>query len=171
MGYKVFTAGQEALAVDVNDYFMAQTVSRFTGASQRTSLLVSPAINQLSMLDDRPGIIQRWNGSAWVDNTTTMVDVYGGASGPLIQMGSTVATTDPYGSLNVAFPQAFATANRRVVVNNGDANALSAPYSFWAGILAAANTASGFTAVCTNTAGPISNTIVRLDWIAIGVRP
>lgn len=171
MGYKVFIAGQEALAADVNDYLMAQTVSRFPSAATRAAALTAPVVNQLTILDDRPGIIQRWNGSAWVDNTTTMVDAFGGSGGPLIQMGTTVGTTDPYGSLNITFPTAFANANRRVLVNNGDASSLSAPYSFWAGILAGSHTAGGVTAVCTNTAGPIASIIVRVDWIAIGVRP
>lgn len=67
MPYKVFSAGEEALASDANSYLMSQTVARFASASQRTSQLTSPATNQLSMLDDRPGVIQRYSGSAWVD--------------------------------------------------------------------------------------------------------
>ena len=67
MGYKVFTAGEEALATDVNSLLMSQTVPRFTNATQRTTQLVGPVVNQLSMTDDRPGVIQYWTGTAWLD--------------------------------------------------------------------------------------------------------
>jgi hypothetical protein len=70
MPYKVFVAGEEALAADANSYLMSQTVPRFTNASQRTSQLTAPVLNQLSMRDDRPGAIERWSGSAWVDLVT-----------------------------------------------------------------------------------------------------
>lgn len=66
MGYKQFVAGEEALAGDVNSYLMSQTVARFTTAAQRTSLLSSPVLNQLSMLDSQTGTIDYWNGTAWV---------------------------------------------------------------------------------------------------------
>lgn len=66
MPYKVFAAGEEALASDVNSQLMSQTVARFTSAAQRTSQLTAPVLNQMSVLDDRP-VLQRYNGSAWVD--------------------------------------------------------------------------------------------------------
>lgn len=65
MAYKVFVAGEEALAADANSYLMSQAVARFTNATQRTSQLTAPVLNQLSMRDDRPGIPEFWNGSAW----------------------------------------------------------------------------------------------------------
>lgn len=67
MPYKVFTAGEEALASDANTYLMSQTVPRFTNAAQRTSQLTAPVLNQLSMLDTAAGVIQHWNGAAWAD--------------------------------------------------------------------------------------------------------
>jgi hypothetical protein len=66
MPYKTFVAGEEALAADANSYLMSQTVPRFTSAAQRTSQLTAPVLNQLSIRDDRPGILEGWNGSAWV---------------------------------------------------------------------------------------------------------
>ena len=66
MAYKLFVAGEEALASDANSFLMSQTVPRFTNATQRTSQLTAPVVNQLSMRDDRPGAIERWNGTAWV---------------------------------------------------------------------------------------------------------
>jgi hypothetical protein len=67
MPYKVFVAGEEALASDANSFLMSQAVPRFTNATQRTSQLTAPVLNQLSMRDDRPGYVERWSGSAWVD--------------------------------------------------------------------------------------------------------
>jgi len=66
MPYQVFTAGQEALAADVNTMLMSQTVSRFATAAARTAAIASPVLNQLTVRDDRPGTVEYWNGSAWV---------------------------------------------------------------------------------------------------------
>jgi hypothetical protein len=46
-------------------------VMRFTTAAQRTSQLTAPVVHQLTMRDDRPGAIERWNGTAWVDLAMT----------------------------------------------------------------------------------------------------
>lgn len=42
-------------------------VMRFTTAAQRTSQLTAPILNQLTALDNRPGVVQYWNGNAWMD--------------------------------------------------------------------------------------------------------
>lgn len=86
MPYKVFVAGEEALAADVNSYLMSQTVPRFTNAAQRTAQLTAPVLNQLSMLDDRPGVLQRYSGSAWVDMPGVLVRWV--ATNPNIVVGS-----------------------------------------------------------------------------------
>jgi hypothetical protein len=65
VAYKTFVAGEEALASDVNSLLMSQTVSRFPTAAARD--IPSPVVNQLSMVDTRPGIISYWTGSAWAD--------------------------------------------------------------------------------------------------------
>jgi hypothetical protein len=66
MGYKVFTAGEEALASDVNTLLMSQTVARFATAAARSTQLTAPVLNQLSMRDDNKGVPETWSGSAWV---------------------------------------------------------------------------------------------------------
>lgn len=69
MAYKVFTAGEEATASDVNTMLMSQTVSRFANAAARANTstgIASPVTNQLSMLDDAPGIVWVYRGSSWV---------------------------------------------------------------------------------------------------------
>jgi hypothetical protein len=73
MAYKVFVAGEEALASDVNSLLMSQSVSRFANAAQRTSQLTAPVLNQLSMLDTRPGVKQYWDGGAWKDESPVLL--------------------------------------------------------------------------------------------------
>jgi len=65
MPYKVFVAGEEALAADANSYLMSQTVARFTNATQRTSQLTAPVLNQLSALDTAKGVPDYWDGAGW----------------------------------------------------------------------------------------------------------
>lgn len=75
MPYKTFIAGDEALASDVNALLMSQSIARFPTAAARAAAgtgITAPAVNQLSMLDDRPGVIQRWTGSAWADMGTCL---------------------------------------------------------------------------------------------------
>lgn len=72
-GYKVFTAGEEALASHANDLFMSQTVARFTNAATRSAAIASPALNQLTMRDDKPGLVEAWNGSSWVPQGTRII--------------------------------------------------------------------------------------------------
>ncbi len=69
MAYKEFTAGQEALAADVNSLYMQQVVARFPTAAARTAAIPSPVTNQLSMIDTRC-VLQYWNSAAWVDLAT-----------------------------------------------------------------------------------------------------
>jgi hypothetical protein len=101
MPYQVFTAGQEALAADVNTMLMSQTVSRFSTAAARTAAIASPVVNQMTVLDSRPGVTQYWNGSQWTDMspmllaytestmaqagiTSTAVDVNGLSTGAVV---------------------------------------------------------------------------------------
>lgn len=167
MPYRLFNAGEEALAADVNTLYMAQTVARFPSAANRAAQLIAPLLNQLSCLDDRPGIIQTWNGAAWIDATTIA-----GTSGfpPFIQWGSSVVTTDAFGSANIAFPIPFANTTRTVMAMNGDASSTSPPYSFHVGLLNPANTAAGFTVACLVPGGGVASTAVRVNWLAIGIR-
>lgn len=102
MPYKVFVAGEEALAADVNSYLMSQTVPRFTNATQRTSQLTAPVLNQLSMLDSRPGVTQYWNGSAWAD---TGIFLQGGVTNmsiPAADGNGTITFPVPFGAVPLA---------------------------------------------------------------------
>jgi hypothetical protein len=99
VAYKTFVAGEEALAADVNSYLMSQTVARFASAAARTTQLPAPALNQLSLLDTRMGVVQFWNGSAWADLLGDIPFLYGGQKS---------VTTDGAGQFNLTFPTALA---------------------------------------------------------------
>ena len=107
MAYKVFVAGEEALAADVNGFLMGQSVSRFTNATQRSSQLTAPVLNQLSALDTKPGALHYWNGSSWATVspvlmawtesslaqggiTSTPVDINGMTAGPFTLASSRI---------------------------------------------------------------------------------
>lgn len=162
MPYKIFAAGEEALASDVNSQLMSQTVARFATAAQRTSLLTAPVLNQLSILDTRPSAIQSWNGSAWVDTNV--------ATGSLMVQGvaGAVVTTNAAGQFTITFPAAFGAAPA-VTVCNGDPNQGQLLISVAA---ATVNTVGApCVALVSNTAGPLANTAIRVAYIAVGVRP
>jgi hypothetical protein len=65
MPYKVFVAGEEALAADVNNHLMSQTVSRHASSSARASAISAPALGQMSQLNSDVIDLQFYNGSAW----------------------------------------------------------------------------------------------------------
>jgi len=67
MPYKVFVAGEEALAADVNTHLMSQTVSRHASASARAAAITAPVTGQLTQLDTDPMSLQMWSGSAWIN--------------------------------------------------------------------------------------------------------
>jgi hypothetical protein len=95
MPYKIVNAGEEALAVDVNTNYMAQTVARFATAAARTTAISAPAVNQLSMTDDKPGIVAYWTGVGWADILNQI---------PLLFGGQKSVTTDGAGGFNLTYP-------------------------------------------------------------------
>lgn len=155
MAYKVFVAGEEALASDVNTLLMGQTVARFPSAAARTSAIASPVLNQLTMLDTRAGVVQYWNGSAWLDTE------------PLIQsqMG-VIKTTQAGGEFPISFPVAYA-ANPTVVaiLQTGG------PTPGYVTIPTTYINTTGFTAVVWHVNGTTAgNEGHALGWIAVGVK-
>jgi hypothetical protein len=154
MAYKVFVAGEEALASDVNSYLMAQTVPRFTNTTQRSSQLTAPVLNQLSILDSRPGVVQYWNGSAWAD------------AAPLVQAGNSVLTTNVSGIFTVGFPVPFAAIPVASVTNGDSASGVHVYAIYGVG----SNTTQLSALVSTVNAVPVANASVRVHWIAVGAK-
>lgn len=158
MAYKQFTAGEEALAVDVNNYLMAQTVSRFPTAANRAANLIAPVLNQLTICDDRPGQVQYWNGGGWVDLIAPLPI----PAGFHLQSGNVVVTTDAFGSALISYPQAF--AGQPVVVGT-EASGIDGNLSiyYWS------NAQVGFNVRGLNEV-PIANGLVRIMYLATGLR-
>jgi hypothetical protein len=154
MPYKVFVAGEEALAADANSYLMSQTVPRFTNATQRTSQLTAPVLNQLSMLDSRPGLVQFWNGSAWQD------------AQPFVQAGIASGVADGNGNVVTTFPVAFAAAP--IVVASWHTPHPTSPWRVNVSTITATTVAIRF----YNESGVVIGigTNVAATWIAVGVR-
>jgi hypothetical protein len=128
MPFKIFAAGEEALASDVNSYLMSQTVPRFTNAAQRTSQLASPAVNQLTMLDTSLGVVQYWNGTTWANlpNPAASVDSRR-VSLASVDVGATgVMTLASFDFGNVAGYARHCVVNARTwgLVVNGDVTVL-----------------------------------------------
>lgn len=70
MPYKLFMAGEEGLASDVNTYLMNQSVMVFTNATDRDANLTAPTEGMFVYLTASDHY-QFYNGSAWV--TTDLV--------------------------------------------------------------------------------------------------
>lgn len=66
MPFKVWSIGEEVLAADFNNYVQSQVVSRFSTAAARTAAITAPVLNQLTMRDDLPGLLEYWSGVSWV---------------------------------------------------------------------------------------------------------
>lgn len=65
MPFKVWSVGEEVLASDFNPYLQQQVVARFATAAARTAAITSPVLNQLTIRDDLPGVVEYWTGAAW----------------------------------------------------------------------------------------------------------
>jgi hypothetical protein len=158
MAYKNFNIGEEALAADVNTLLMGQTVSRFPSAATRAAQLPGPAVNQLSMTDDRIGVVQYWNGAGWAD----LVPPNPLPAGFHLQSQNAVYTTDVYGGCGQAFPVPWAGLPTIVAIEAGGLDCNCSIFHW-------SNTEVFFN--IRNMDGvPISNGLVRVMWIATGLR-
>jgi hypothetical protein len=94
MPYRQWTSGDELTAADIN-VVGNQVVGRFTDAAARAVLASSPIVGQVSALDNHPGALWVWNGSAWVEPT------------PYTQAGNSVIVTDSNGNGSIVYPRPF----------------------------------------------------------------
>lgn len=76
--------------IGLSDTGMAAVVQHFATSAERTATILSPVINQLSMLDTSPGVIQYWTGAAWA----TLPGNFGlSLSGQLLALSGSYAGT------------------------------------------------------------------------------
>jgi hypothetical protein len=158
MAYKVFAAGEEALASDVNSFLMSQTVPRFASAAQRASQLAAPANGQLSTLDSRLGTLQYWTGSAWADAV------------PFMESGFSNVATNASGDILLTYPIAFAQAPILVLTaltTGGGAGSVPVTLSVWGD----GSGASSATVRAARGATILASTQCPFYWLAMGTRP
>jgi hypothetical protein len=157
MPYKVFVAGSEALAADVNTYLMSQAVARFPSAAARTSAISAPTLNQLTVLDTRPGVIEYWTGSVWKDLV------------PLVMHGPPrVVTLDGNGNTVFSFPRATRSASTTAVqVQNTQAGA------YWFFNIPTVNltTTNALLQSINSAGGLMPNGIVAFSFVVVGEYP
>lgn len=169
------TTGNVLTDLRVNSLTQSQTIPRFASASARTSRIPQPVLNQLTILDTRPGIVQYWSGAAWVDINTTVPLPPAYVDPVLTQWGTLAMTTNGYGWMTIPMPAAFANTDYRVVTTNGDADSTNPLYSFWTVMLAGGKFVNSFACAAVfandNYSAPVGNTMIRIDWIAVGARP
>lgn len=169
MPYKTVLAGQEATADDANDLFMQQVVARFPNAAARATAITAPELNQLSMLNDRPGFVQYWNGGAWVDQAYVPPAPYVPPPDPdpMTQANSSVFTTNVFGGGGFGFNAAFAGAPIITAIN-GDFRTGTVVFSQDGGNT---TTTVGFLVCMRGDGAFMVNTTLRANWIAVGPRP
>jgi len=131
-------------------------VMRFTTAAQRSSQLTAPVSGQLTALDSRPGVVQFWSGSAWVD------------AAPFIQSGFAQPTTDGGGNAFIPYPTAF-SANPTVTFGSLVTGAGTVPVTF--ALVSDASGTTGCTVRAARGSTLVTGVIVAIYWIAIGLRP
>lgn len=143
------------------------SVARFANAGTRTLAIPAPVLNQLSVLDSSPGIVQYWTGSAWANLVPPIPVVPPAAPWPLpaghyIQSGNIVVTTDVFGSANAVYGYAFAAPATVVGIEAGNLNAEISIISY---------SASGATFnIRSSNGAPVASGLVRIHYIAIGVK-
>jgi len=147
------TLGGVGTDLRVFSHIQAQGIPSFPSVAVRNQKIPQPVLNQASLIDTRPGVIQTWRNSAWLDTT------------PLIQTGNQVYTTNAGGHLTVTFPNGFGSPPVTVL-------SVGMEYAALPGAVATiqTNTQSGWQLFMTNGA-PLINAVVRVHWIAVGAYP
>lgn len=143
MPYKVFAAGEEALAADVNNHLMSQTVSRHASSAARTSAITAPVKGQMTVLDTDVFDPQIYTGSTWASLGPVAMRYfhntgYGGIGSSANVSMPFMAFTYPRACNAIVNLQAYCTLNSgsgaggwnfRVITNGTNAPAV-APFSF-----------------------------------------
>jgi hypothetical protein len=131
-------------------------VMRFTTAAQRSSQLTAPVTGQLTTTDDRPGALQRWTGSAWVDLAVQ------------VQSGLQTVTTDAAGLATITFPVAFASGvSPAVTCNLAGPSSTSTPIT---AMIISNPLATAFAAKIWAGNAAYLNLPITVVWIAVGAR-
>ena len=105
--------GSSASGVGLSDAGMVSVVQHFVDSAARAAAIPTPVVNQLTMLDSNPGIVDYWTGAAWeVQENQNSWAVIGGEfmelSGPYsaglrltVLVAQVATTTDASGIFDV----------------------------------------------------------------------
>lgn len=146
------SAGQ-IVASSWGNLVAGQVVMRFTTTAQRSSQLTAPVLNQLTMIDTRPGVVQYWTGTTWADLAR---QVQAGTTGTI--------TTDGAGRAVVTFPVPFGAVSS-VVANPYELNAVIIT------IQSFSTTTFTLRALLLSTGGAFTGTLNNVFWTAVGTYP
>ena len=108
MPYKLWTVGEEVLAADFNAFVQEQCVATFPNAAARTAAISSPPEGMLTYLEDL-NRYETWNGTAWMQQLTGVIDNGGTSRAVRIRTGSTVDTTNSNGDIAMNFSPPLGT--------------------------------------------------------------
>lgn len=178
MPYKYFVAGTEALASDINDYLMSQSVMVFADAGARNTALTSPTEGMITY-QTASDHYTFYNGLDWIQFDTSWSSYTptftnftlgnGTLSAQYFRVGKTVhlnvqvtlgSTSSVTGLITCSLPIAFASSTRFV----GYARALAVINYIMHVIPSSSNMAlyavstSGSYAATTNTSATVPNT-------------
>jgi hypothetical protein len=80
-----------ASGVGINDAGINQLVRTFADDAARTAATIAPVLNTLSVVNTRPGRVDHWNGSAWVQIDDALE--FDGAAHELVQLSGAYANS------------------------------------------------------------------------------
>lgn len=70
-GFRLVNPG-DVVQADDHNLVMSQTVSLHASAAARSAAITAPVLNMMTARADAPGVIEYWNGSAWMELTTSI---------------------------------------------------------------------------------------------------
>jgi hypothetical protein len=104
-GHKTYNIGDEVLAADFNPYVMDQVVTVWASAAARTAGWATPPNGAQSYLQDHPGALYCYNGTAWIQ-------VQAGTEVGFKNQASDIGLPGTLSDLNIGIPDVTGIANR-----------------------------------------------------------
>jgi hypothetical protein len=172
MAYKVFVAGTEGLASDINTYLMNQTVMVFTNQAARDDALTAPTEGMFAYLTASDHLTI-YNGASWVitdtswnSYTPTLTNLTQGTGAVLqafyarigktvvLQVYATMGTTPTVGGqFSISLPVDIASANRSSTIGTCLMRDAGAGVSYFGSVLATGSAPSVARMQTIGTAG------------------
>lgn len=142
-------APHQTIASQWGNWAWDQTVQCFATTADRTSQFPNPPIGACCTVENIPGVLMQWNGTAW----------YGW------QVGSGGYTANGSGGFSIPFPTPFAvTPLVNFMTGTGDASTAS-----FLAVVVANMSATQLNGVASNRTGGLwSNAVISVNWMSYG---